>query len=135
MKKRISKFLSMFLALSCITTTLSNAAAIEPRYVGLSSLIVSFDISSSGLSVSYGSASLRSGYTADLSLELQRSSNGYSWSTIKDWSTSGSGKITLEKSYYVVAGYDYRAKCSVQVYDSHGNLVDSDTAYSATVSY
>ena len=138
MKKRISKFLSMLLVLSCITTaTLSSASAtsVEPRYTGLFSVTVSLNISSGGLSAPYGCASLRSGYTADMTLELQRSSNGYSWSSINDWSTSGSGMITLDKAYYVVSGYDYRSKCTTYVYDSNGSLVDSVVKFSATVSY
>lgn len=139
MKKRISKFLSVLLALSCITATLSTAAAtlIQPRYTGLYSLTVSLDIASGGRSTPYGDVSLRSGYSADLTLELQRSSNGYSWSSVKEWSTSGSGAglVYLDKTYYVTSGYDYRAKCTVKVYDSSNKLVDNVTEYSATVSY
>ncbi|BDF68692.1 hypothetical protein CE91St43_26640 [Oscillospiraceae bacterium] len=135
MKKRISKFLSMLLVLSCITGTLSTATAIEPRYTGLYSLTVSLDIAAGGASTSYGYALLRSGYTADMTLTLQRSSNGYSWSSVKEWTSSGSGTISLDKTYYITSGYDYRAKCSLVVYDSSNSIVDNVTKYSATVSY
>lgn len=135
MKKRISKFLSMLLALSCITATFSTATAIEPRYIGLYSLSVSVDIAAGGASTSYGYALLRSGYTADMTLELQRSSNGYSWSSVKEWTSSGSGTISLDKTYYVTSGYDYRTKCSLTVYNSSNSIVDNVTKYSSTVSY
>lgn len=135
MNKRISKFLSMFLVLTCITATYSSATAIEPRYTGLTSLAVSIDIASGGLSTPYGCATIRSGYTADVTLELQRSSNGYSWSTVKEWTSSGSGRIILDKEYFVVSGYDYRSKCTAKVYNSSNTLVDNVTEYSATVSY
>lgn len=135
MNKRISKFLSMLLVLTCITATLSTATAIEPRYTGLTSLTVSIDIASGGLSNPYGHALLRSGYTADMTLELQRSSNGYSWSSIAEWTTSGSNRIILDKNYYVVSGYDYRSKCTLKVYDSNNKLVDNVTEYSGTYSY
>ena len=135
MKKRISKFLSMLLALSCITATLSTAAAIEPRYTGLATLTVSINIANDGCANPYGYARIRSGYTADVTLELQRSSNGYSWSSVKEWTASGTDSIDLDKIYYVVSGYDYRAKCTVMVYDSSNNLVDNVTKYSGTYSY
>lgn len=137
MKKRISKFLSMLLVLSCITATLSTASAIaiEPRYTGFTALSVSIDITSDGCSTPYGCVYLRSGYTADMTLVLQRSSNGYSWSSVKEWTGSGSGMFTLDKEYYVTSGYDYRTKCTVMVYDSSNNLVDNVTKYSGTYSY
>lgn len=138
MKKRISKLLSTILVLSCITTAFSSATAtsiVQPRYTGIASISAALRIPSGGASVPYGSVYVRDGYSADMTLELQRSSNGYSWSTIKDWTTSGTGVLTLEKTYYVTPGYDYRAKCSVKVYNSSGALVDNTYEYSATVSY
>lgn len=137
MKKRISKFLSMLLALCCITATLSTATAtaIEPRYTGLFGAAVSLDIASGGKSTPAVAVTLRNGYTADVTLTLQRSSNGYSWSSVKEWSDSGSTLVSIEKTYYVTSGYDYRSKCTVIVYDSNGSIVDNVTKYSSTVSY
>ena len=141
MKKKIAKRLtSLILALCMIGICLPAAMATDvdindpdsvvSRLIGVHSGIVSIDITSSGRSICYGDVTLKSGYTANLTLYLQRSSDGESWKSIKNWSTSGSGELILEKTYYVVPGYKYRTATAVNVFDSDGVQVETVTKFS-----
>ena len=141
MKKRIT---SGILILVLVLTSVASAAsansptteAIQPRWTRIFSLTASLDISSSGRADCSSNAMLRiSGDSADLTMSLQRSSNGTSWTTVKTWTESGRGSISMDESWYVLSGYFYRVKATVEVYNSSGTLVESATAYSATVEY
>lgn len=48
-------------------------------------------------------------------MQLQRSSNGRTWSTVRNWSSSGTGSALLDKIYYVSPGYDYRLHVTATV--------------------
>ena len=41
----------------------------------------------------------------------------------------------MEKNWYVTSGSSYQVEASATVYDSTGNYVDSDNAYSEIVYY
>lgn len=99
----IKRFFSVILLVAVLiaVSISANAAApsqneIEPRYVGVLSVNATLSISSSGLATASGKANLASGYTADLTLALQRVSG----STVTSWNYSGSGSIAVEKNYY-----------------------------------
>lgn len=51
------------------------------------------------------------------------------------WSKSDTSPISLNQHYFVVPGYDYRLRTSVQVYTSGGTWVENPVAYSVIVSY
>lgn len=69
-----------------------------------------------------------------LTMELQRSSNGSSWTTIKSWSTTGSDFVSLDKSWYIVtSGYSHRVVATATAYNSAGVFMESVTATSAVV--
>ena len=103
---------------------LPEETTVSPFYTGVSTVVASVDVSSSGCASAYGKFIVRSGYTADMMLELQLSSDGESWSTIKTWTTSGSGTLTLDKIYFVSSGFYYRTVCSADIYDSNDNFVE-----------
>lgn len=131
MKKRHTlRFLACLLALCMCAAPLSALAAlpedtsVSPFYTGVATVTRSIRISNSGCATCYGRIVIRSGYTADMELELQISSDDESWSTIKSWTTSGSGTMTLDKIYFVSSGYYYRTVCNADIYDGDGNFVE-----------
>lgn len=137
MGKRVSKLLSVFFAVACVAllmTPMASAAVkpvtpggdvAEPCYTGLSYGYASIKISSAGCSTCFGSMNLRDGYTGNMTLYLQKSSDGTKWTSIKNWNTTGSGTIVLDKIRYVVPGYQYRVYVDLKVYNSNNVLVDS----------
>ena len=71
---------------------------------------------------------MKAGYDSEITLALQKSTNGRTWSNVASWTGSGSEKLT--KSRFVTSGYDYRCKLTVKVYNSSGNYVTTYTQYS-----
>lgn len=106
---------------------------ISTRYIGMRMFYAELNISSTGLSTSAGTIETRTGYTCDVTLELQRDS-GSSWISIKEWEDGGKS-ISFKENWYVTSGHDYRVKLSADVYDSSNRLVESLTTYSAVVEY
>ncbi len=144
MKKTIGILCAM-LAASMMTLTPCLAAdemicfeqessqTISPYYVGITN---PFAIISRSESYIYGSvsASYYAGYTAKLSVTVQRSRDGMSWSKAGSLGTvnGGSGKVSLSDNYPTVSGYSYRLEATVTVYDG-GSVVESLTFYSNIV--
>ena len=131
MKKRHTlRLLACLLALCICAAPLSALAAlpedtsVSPFYTGVVTVTRSISISNSGCATCYGRIVVRSGYTADMELELQVSSDDETWSTIKSWTSSGSGTMTLDKIYFVSSGYYYRVLCTADIYDGDGNFVE-----------
>lgn len=137
MKKRIALLITLLMVASvCIGVNIPTQAAnmmdqAEPYYVGIADVSCTLGITS-GKATCSGNISLRSGYSASLTLKLQQSKDGSSWSTLKTWTATGS---RISKSYYVSSGYKYRATFNVKVYNSSGTLVDNLTKTSAIKSY
>lgn len=142
MKKRtLSMLLVLVLALGILAPTAYAAVpesegdyVIQPRYTYIFSIMSDLTISSTGRTSDYGYVKMYdSSYTCDLTMELQQKDG--SWNTIKEWTTSGSGTVELDKIWYVLSGYTYRVKVTVDVYNSAGKLVETESAYSLEVSY
>ena len=137
---KINNILCIFLILSLLISTASAAIPsenpIHPRFVRIAHLSSSCSISSSGYADCYGQVDLnRTSDTAELIMELQRSSNGYDWDTIKSWTASGKCAVELSKGWYVASGYSYRVHITVRVYTSSGSLVETATEDSFTAKY
>ena len=133
MKKKITRFLSMSLALMSLMTVLcfgASAEEIVPRYDGIITLSAELDISTSGRADCYGYVRTRTGYSVDFTMELLRDGR-----TIKSWSDSGSGIISISEPYYVTPGHDYQVVVSADVYNSQGRLVDTPSTESIVISY
>ena len=73
--------------------------------------------------------------TAKVSTALQKSANRSSWNKIQGWSDtdSGTGTHTHIHDTNISRGYYYRLACTVSTYDSSGNLIEKNTAYSNSV--
>lgn len=131
MKKRItSGILVLVLVLTSAIVAASAYApsteVIQPRWARIYSLTASLDISASGRADCSSSVRVRdSSDSADLTMSLQRSSNGTSWTTVKAWTDSGRGSVSMDESWYVLSGYSYRVKATAEVYNSSGTLVES----------
>ena len=69
-----------------------------------------------------------------LSMSLRRYING-GWSTVKNWSTSGTGDVTPDKSRYVTPGYYYHTSATATVYTSGGSFVEAVTLNSQSDYY
>jgi len=138
MKKVITLLLSIVLVFGVITPTAFATAdndIMHPRYSRIYSIVTDLDIDSSGKSTC--NCKVRSGTatdTVDLTMELQRLENG-NWNTIKTWTSSGTRLAYLAKNWYVLSGYDYQLRITAEVYDSDGNLMETQVDYSKTVSY
>ncbi|MBM6888198.1 hypothetical protein [Pseudoflavonifractor phocaeensis] len=111
----------------------NEVTAIQPREIGVAIMNCRLSISSGGNASCFGDVSMSAGYDSEITLALQRSTNGRTWSNVASW--SGSGSETLTKSRFVTSGYDYRCKLTVKVYNSSGEYVITYSQYSDTISY
>lgn len=130
MKKHACLVISLILLVGILTANLATAQTVVPRYIGATDLYSSLDISSTGAARCDGEVDLRSGYTADLTVELQR--DGV---TIKTWRSSGNGDVTAGGTYYVESGHDYVVVATATVYNSSGQWIESPVRYSAEQHY
>ena len=135
MKKRIISLLStvVIVCIMCTPALANGPIEIEPCYEGASSVRATFNISASGKTTSTATVIVLPGYTADVYLDLQQNDDG--WENIMTWEDSGSGRIYLNKSYYVESGYEYRAQVTVDIYDDDGSYVETVTVNSGSEWY
>lgn len=137
--QKITKIFVMFFAitmLSMITVSasaypVSQTASIQPRYVGVDSVISTLYISSSGRADVGGQLEVIPGYTASVTVTLYKDSNPF----VQSWSSSGRGSIYVQKSHYVASGHDYYVTLSATIYDRNGKVVDTVIKDSTVVSY
>ena len=130
MKRSIRTAAALLLLLGTLTATLTAAQAVEPRFTGISMLTSTLNISTTGKASCSGTVTLKSGYTADLTVELQKDG-----STIKTWTDSGSGILSAGGDYYVPTGHDYVVVTTATVYDKNSVEVESPSATSPEKSY
>ena len=147
MKKSICKTVSLvLLVVMCVSVASLPASAkgmsqslissdITPKYTGLANIVSLLTISPSGVADCRGEVSIRPNYTGDLTMVLERSTNGSSWSRVKTWNTSGSGKVSLSETYQVTSGYQYRISLTVDVYDKNGVFIEDCEKLSVIACY
>ena len=144
--KKIRKTVATALSLLCLVAALSPAYAvgttedtpqgvIEPRYTGLSQLWASLSIDSNGTASCLGKAIIRSGYTGDLTVVLQKSTNGEDWTEVETWDLSGTGSLLLSESISVSRGYQYQVVTIVDVFTSGGSFVEDSEIASRVVDF
>jgi len=139
MKRRILSLAALvFLITSMLVMPASatdEAPTVTPRYVNISIFTASVEVNSSGKASCYSFVeTANTSYNINLSVSLQRYING-GWSTVKNWSTTGTGEATLDKSWYVTPGYYYRTAASATVRTSGGSYVEGVTIYSQSDYY
>lgn len=127
-----------FLALLLLSSTAfaQTLPGIQPLYEEIFRFDPSLTISSSGYAEC--SSEVRtpdSSLEIDLTMTLQRSSNGRTWSNVKTWDTSDYGSASLDKGWFVSSGYSYRVKATADVYDASGDFVESATVTSLVTKY
>jgi len=108
-----------------------------PFYTGTISISASLSISTSGKASCYSSIYLYSGYTANLTMHLQRKATNGTWITIESWYGSGSGitGVVLTESYWgLSAGNTYRVFASANVYKNSA-LIESVSVSSTERAY
>lgn len=139
MKRATYKLIPLVLAVIILFTTTTVYAATWPEidlcYEGLARSAVTLDISDTGLAQCTAKATLSSGYSANVTATLQQSTDRVSWDSIKEWSGSGTRIVTAQGIYYVLSGYYYRLKVTIELYNSNSELVDTVPAYSTTKYY
>ena len=137
---RFTRILTVLLSLCMLTFTFSTASAaeatVQPRYQRICYFTASLEISSSGRATCYGSVTpWDSTDIVDLTMELQRTTSGGIWTTIKTWTNSGSVSVSVDKDWYVASGYYYRVAVNASLYTADGTFVEGVTEYSVTKYY
>ena len=118
------------------TSSVNTQEIITPMFTHIWILTPGLAINSSGKATSLGDVTIyNDSYSTVLTVQLQKSSGSY-WSTIKTWTGSGTGitGVLIEEDYYVVRG-TYRVCATAKVYDTSGKLLETQSVYSATVTY
>ena len=101
----------------------------------VSSCVISLNISNKGLATCISNIVLRRGVNAEMTVTLYKSTNKRNWDYVTSWDTSGSSSLVLEKSYYVMSGYYYKAELSADVYNSSGSFLENVTSTSSIKYY
>lgn len=132
MKRFVSMTLALLLAFS-LALTVSAAQAVQPRLIYLSdaTCTLSFNTSTGAATCTARAATIEN-LEIQMECKLQRYNNN-KWNNAKTWNVSGMECATLNKTWTVPGGYDYRLYVTIKVYDSNGNCIETatrqDTAY------
>lgn len=144
MKKRTFTYVLALITIVCLLASSASAAApdtlngdtIQRRLTYIHSLATTVKISDSGQAICQGRATLNAiTNSASLTMKLQRSSNGSSWTTLKTWTATDTGTIFMEESWPVAPGYYYQTVVTAEAYTSSGSVAETVTASSAVVKY
>lgn len=134
MKERLKKVLCVVSACVMLLSTLSVAGATErvevmPRFVGIDSQAVQLQIDENGRATCWCLILATSGYSLDVTMELERDGT-----VIKTWTGSGSS-VELLKYYYVTKNHDYQLIITSRVKTLEGSYLLSYTLESYIESY
>lgn len=107
--------------------------AIGMRNIAIRNNFYSFEINEEGNAVCISSVEVGSGYTVQLTMQLQQKTG--MWKTIKSWTNRDSYYVTFDEMYQVEKGHDYRLMVVYIAYDSNGNQVESFYDLSSVIRY
>ena len=140
-KNALKQVITGMALLVAISMAVGNAYAVEeknatyeasPRYEQILTFYFTPTIEGHYASCS-ARVSTKSPYTADITVELQRYDGG--WFTENQWSDRRGGSAAVNGvKHYILSDYTYRFKGTANVYDSSGNLLESDVRYSSNMS-
>jgi hypothetical protein len=112
----------------------NQQSVITPMFTYISAMGAALKISS-GTAICTGTLTINKNYSSVMTMTLQRSSNGTTWTSVTTpWTQSypSSGDFTLEKRYSpLTSGYTYRVKVTVNV----GGGLETATTYSQQIYY
>lgn len=108
----------------------ASAAVVEPvkpyfTYIHSTSATFLID-ESSGIASCFARCTASSSVTVRIVGALQQYKNG-SWTPVTSWITNGSTLVMLDKQRAVYSGYHYRFIARFYIYDSNGNILESDS--------
>ena len=134
MKKVIILVLALMFILASFTTSYAEGSDMTTydlniRYVDLTRLSASLNISGTTASCSGTAKTLISTDTIKMSMYLQKQTST-GWSNVASWYKEGTRLVTLDKSRSGLSAGTYRVLLYVTVYDSNGNFVESACVYS-----
>lgn len=108
---------------------------IVPYYTYVSSVGAGLDIESDGYAYCESVINIYSMRDIELTITLQRSTNGKTWTNVKSWTDYVYDNYHfMQKGYYVNSGYTYRVMATGKV-KSGSTTLETVTAYSPTYSY
>lgn len=126
LKMVLTVSLVLVLAIHCYASG-TEGPVVSPRYAYIRDSEVILTINEdTGIAKCEASCDAFAEYTVQVVYKLQKNTGTY-WATLKTWYTSGTETAGLYGECGVVSGYTYRAYVTFSVYDSAGNLLDSDT--------
>lgn len=137
MKKRkiLAFILAICIAGTCFTTFVSAASIqpeIKPMYTGLSRLSSSLTISSTGTATCSATGTIKSGYTATITMQLHRGSGA----VVRTWTFTGvTGAFMYSKTQGSLTADTYYVSVNAKVYDGNGIMVDNVTVNSVSKIY
>ncbi len=99
------------------------------RYVDLTRLSASLNISGTTASCSGTAKTLISTDTIKMSMYLQKQTST-GWSNVSSWYKQGVRLVTLKKDKSGLTAGTYRVRLYVLVYDSNGSFIESANVYS-----
>ena len=136
-KKLVTSMLAFLLLTVVVPPFLYTAEAATPRYIAINDFRTDLEISDSGsASCSTKVSFVYTTYTVEITMKLQRTSMTESqWTTIRTWTTTGSGTVAMDRVWLVNSGYFYRLIVTATVYDANGNFVETQTISSEVVGY
>lgn len=138
MKKKLTVLLlaaSMFISVSpsvLAADILENPCEqsqmeISPRYIGITQFLPTL-----GKTGNISCSIRTTNYDYSLSVDLQQYIDG-SWEDIDSWSEDGYRTGIFSASSSLERGQKYRVRAYVEVYDDSGNVIETATKYSSTV--
>ena len=133
--------LAIIMIVSCLTAQAADLETNEDptiidEYKNIGNFTVSFLVFSSGKTQSSALVSTYNIYdNISLTLNLQRSIDGGTWSSLFTWTASGSGTVSKTGFRYVTPGYYYRCVAYVTIRTSSGTFVESTYATSNVTHY
>lgn len=108
---------------------------VQPFYIGIRACLasISMENESTGYVKCKGSATLRSGYTADIYMNLFRVEDDGTEVGIASWFQTDTATPSLLHYRYIAEGYTYVLYVTVTVYDADGNFVERETIIDSLV--
>lgn len=125
-KMMLTVSLALLLTIHCYASA-AEEPVVSPRYTYIKDNDVSLTIDEdTGIAEYSASCDAFGEYTVQVVCKLQKYTGAY-WSTLKTWYASGSPYAETSGRCAVESGYTYRIYVTSSVYDSAGNLLESDT--------